>query len=129
MLDEVCTMYYIVHIMFGNYVRSVREGKRKSDRRFSLRQVARRIGIEPAYLSKVERNEVRPPSEAKICLLADELEEDPDALLALAGKVRSDVLEIIRRRPKSFAQLVRRLEDASESDMREMVKKVKEEKR
>jgi|GEM_PF-5965812 len=41
---------------FGNHLRSVREGLKAEDRKFSVRQVAQRVGIEPAYLSKIERN-------------------------------------------------------------------------
>ncbi|GAB4353443.1 MAG: hypothetical protein Kow006_18580 [Gammaproteobacteria bacterium] len=71
--------------------------------------MAQRIGVEPAYLSKIERGEVAPPSEAKIHALADELGEDPDVLLAMDGKVSSDLLEIIRKRPRLFADLIREL--------------------
>ncbi|MCF8056163.1 MAG: helix-turn-helix domain-containing protein [Desulfocapsa sp.] len=74
---------------FGTYLRERREFIRERDRTFSVRQVAARIGVEPSYLSKVERGETPPPSEAKIQLLATELGEDPDMLLALAGKVSS----------------------------------------
>jgi len=42
---------------FGQHIRDTREELRKGDRRYSLRQVAQRIGIEPAYLSKIERGE------------------------------------------------------------------------
>ena len=45
------------------------------------------IGGEPAYLSKIERGDVGPPSEATTIRLAQELGEDPDVLLALGGKV------------------------------------------
>ena len=38
-------------------------------------------------MSKVERGEAAPPSEAKIVALAHELGEDADVLLAMAGKV------------------------------------------
>ena len=79
------------------------------DRGFSVRQVAHRIGVEPAYLSKIEREDVAPPSEAKILSLAEELDEDPDVLLAMAGKVSSDLQEIIRKRPHLFADLIREL--------------------
>ena len=94
---------------FGAYIRERREAMRRTDRSFSVRQVAGRIGVEPAYLSKIERGEVAPPSEAKIRALADELGEDPDVLLAMAGKVSSDLLEIIRKRPQLFAELIREL--------------------
>ncbi len=68
--------------------------------------------MEPAYLSKIERADVAPPSEAKIRALAEELGEDPDVLLAMAGKVSSDLQEIIRKRPQLFAVLIRQLKYA-----------------
>ncbi|MBC6445259.1 MAG: helix-turn-helix domain-containing protein [Alphaproteobacteria bacterium GM202ARS2] len=94
---------------FSSYIRQSREGLKAQDRRFSVRQVAQRIGVEPAYLSKIERGDVAPPSEGKIRALAEELNEDPDVLLAMAGKVSSDLLAIIRKRPKLFAELIRDL--------------------
>ena len=105
-------VYYIVHMTFGEYIREHRETLKSQDRRFSVRQVAQRIGVEPAYLSKIERGDVAPPSEAKIRALAEELDEDPDVLLAMAGKVPSDLQEIIRKRPQLFADLIRQLKSA-----------------
>jgi transcriptional regulator with XRE-family HTH domain len=67
---------------FGLFVRETREGLREKDPRFSLRQVADRIGIQPSYLSKVERGDVAPPSEDTIVRLAEDLGEDPDVMLA-----------------------------------------------
>ena len=58
---------------YGKHLRTTREALRKTDRSFSLRQVAMRVGIEPAYLSKIERGEVAPPSEATTRKLAAEL--------------------------------------------------------
>ena len=65
---------------YGEYVRQVRERLRCDDRRYSLRQVAQRIGVEPAYLSKIERGDVPPPSEQTTRKLAGELGEDLDML-------------------------------------------------
>src|SRR5215468_11582523 len=96
---------------FGDYVRQRREEKRAADPSFSLRRVAAAIGVEPSYLSKVERGEQPPPSEETIVALARELGEDPDVLLALAGKVSSELQRIIRKRPKLFAELIRQLKD------------------
>jgi transcriptional regulator with XRE-family HTH domain len=94
---------------FGSHIRQRREALREQDARYSVRQVAARIGVEPSYLSKVERGEEAPPSEAKIRAIADDLREDPDVLLALAGKVSSDLQEIIRRRPALMAELIREM--------------------
>lgn len=100
---------------FGNYIRERRE--ELSDgvgvgRHYSLRQVANRVGVEPSYLSKVEREVVAPPSESTIKALAADLEEDSDFLLALADKVSSDVLTIILKRPVFYCALIRRLDNA-----------------
>ena len=94
---------------FGDYIRRRREALRAKDAAFSVRQVAQRIGVEPSFLSKVERGEVPPPSEEKIIALAGELEEDPDVLLALAGKVSSDLKRAIMKRPELFAALIREM--------------------
>ena len=111
---------------FGKHIREVREAIRREDRRFSLRQVAQRIGVEPAYLSKIERGEVAPPSEATTLRLAGELGEDPDVLLAMAGKVSSELQEVIRRRPKLFADLIRELRDAPDDAVLRIVREVRD---
>jgi transcriptional regulator with XRE-family HTH domain len=94
---------------FGTYIRRRREQRLEADPRFTVRQVAGRIGVEPSYLSKVERGHEAPPSEPRIRALAEELGEDPDVLLALAGKVSEDLQEIILRRPALMAQIIREL--------------------
>ena len=102
-------MYYVVLMTYGQYIRQQRELLKADDRRYSVRQVAQRIGLEAAYLSKIERDEVAPPSEAKVRALAEDMGEDSDVMLAMAGKVSSDLLEIIRKRPKLFGDLIREL--------------------
>ena len=99
---------------------------RENDRRFSLRQVARRIGVEPSYLSKIERGQVAPPSEATTVRLAKELGEDPDVLLAMAGKVSGDLQEIIRKRPALFAELIRQLKEAPDHAILRIVREVRD---
>ena len=111
---------------FGDTVRTLRERLRKDDRRFSLRQVAHRIGVEPAYLSKIERGDVAPPSEAATLRLATELDQSPDVLLALAGKVSGDLQEIIRKRPKLFAELIRQLKEAPDDAVLRIVRVVRD---
>lgn len=112
-------------IHFGDYVRQKRESLRLSDKGFSLRQVAQRVGIQAAYLSKIERNEVSPPSEATIIRLANEINENPDQLLALAGKVSQALRQIILNRPQIFADLLKILENAPDSTIRQFIKVVK----
>lgn len=119
-------VYYIVHMTFGKYVREVRERRRSEDRTFSVRQVAQRIGVEPAYLSKIEREQVAPPSEDTIRRLAGELGEDSDLLLAMAGKVSSDLQAIILRRPRLFADLLRQLKEVSDDAILRVVREIRD---
>lgn len=111
---------------FGHYVRKVRLALHEKDKAYSLRQVALRVGIEPAYLSKIERGDFAPPSEAVIVKLAAELNENPDVLLAMAGKLSSDLQEIIRRRPQLFAKLLRELARQPEHAILKIVREIKD---
>jgi transcriptional regulator with XRE-family HTH domain len=109
-------------VKFGIHIRRQREALRESDSRYSVRQVAARIGVEPSYLSKIERDLEPPPSEAKIRALAKELGEDPDSLLALAGKVALDLQATIRRRPLLFPKLIRELKSLPDAAVLRMVR-------
>jgi transcriptional regulator with XRE-family HTH domain len=96
------------------------------DRAYSLRKVAQRVGIEPAYLSKIERGEQPPPGEQTTLKLAEELGLDPDVLLALGGKVPADLLDAIRARPRLFADLIRELRDAPDHAVLRVVREVRD---
>ena len=67
-----------------------------------------------------------PPSEAATRRLAAEIGEDPDVLLALAGKVSSDLREIILRRPRLFAELLRQLREAPDHAILRVVREVRD---
>ena len=111
---------------FGTFVHTARRSLQEGDRRYSLRQVAKRIGVEPGYLSKIERGHVAPPSEAATLRLARELELDPDVSLALGGKVSSDLQDVIRKRPRLFAQLIRELKEAPDHAILRVVREVRD---
>ena len=110
---------------FGIYARQIRERRREANKRYSIRQTAQRVGIQPAYLSKVERGDASPPSETMIRRLALDLEEDPDFLLALAGKIAGDVREVIIQRPILFAELIRSLNHTPDDELANLVCKVR----
>ncbi len=124
-------MYKVVHSVFmndtfGSYIRKKREIIKKHDKSFSIRQVAARIGVEPSYLSKIERDWPAPLSEEKIIALARDLGENPDIMLALAGKVSSDVQEIIRKRPELFADIIRQLKELPDNAVLRLVREVRD---
>lgn len=111
---------------FGDHIRQRRLELQESDAQFSLRKVAAAIGVEPSYLSKIERREQPPPGEKTIIALAKELGEDPDVLLALAGKVSADLQAIIRKRPRLFAQLIRDLKKMPDHAVLRLVREVRD---
>jgi HTH-type transcriptional regulator, competence development regulator len=110
----------------GEFIRTRREELRAHDVAYSVRQVAERLGIEPSYLSKVERDIGSPPSEETLVRLAAELDVDADVLLALAGKVSQDLRDAIRKRPQLFGQLIRELRDMPDSAMLRLVREVRD---
>jgi HTH-type transcriptional regulator, competence development regulator len=111
---------------FGTYTRHAREARHQERGGFSVRKVAHAIGVQPSYVSKVERGEVAPPSEETIRRWAEVLGEDPDVLLALAGKVSADLREAIIRRPQLFGELIRQLKDAPDHAVLRVVREVRD---
>ena len=112
--------------IFGSHIRKKRVAIQANDSSYSLRQLATRVGLEPSYLSKIERGEQSYLSEEKIIALARELGEDPDLLLALNGKISSDVQAIIRKRPQLFAQLIRELKNTPDQAVTKLVREVRD---
>jgi HTH-type transcriptional regulator, competence development regulator len=90
---------------FGQRVRQLREA-----RRIKLRDFAEQVGLSATYLSQAERGEAWPPAEEKVLAIARALDQDPDELLALAGRVASDLTAVIRAHPRSVARLLRAID-------------------
>src|SRR5436305_1081705 len=111
---------------FGDHLREKRLRLQEADPQFSLRKVAAAVGVEPSYLSKIERGEQPPPGEQTIIALATTLGEDADVLLALAGKVSEDLQAIIRKRPQLFAQLIRDLKKLPDHAVLRLVREVRD---
>ena len=103
----------------GERIRRKRLALLATDPQFSLRRLARRLGIQPSYLSRLERGESPCLSEKHLLVLARELGEDPDALLALAGKIAADVRRTLLARPRPFTDLIRRLASRSDAEVAE----------
>ncbi len=103
---------------FGATVRQLRE-----ELGVSLRRFAARIGMSPAYLSKIERDEFAPPAEDKVRAIAEQLGQDPDVMLALAGRISSDLPPIIMRHPREMAALLRALASASPEQLHRLIRR------
>jgi len=88
---------------FGDFIRQKRE---EAD--IPLNDFARRIGISPAYWSRIERNMEKPPKDELITKAAQELHLDLDEVFVQANRLPpelqknlGDVVLAYRKRPKN----------------------------
>jgi transcriptional regulator with XRE-family HTH domain len=109
---------------FGPTIRAWREEKK-----IGLRRFADQVGMSPTYLSKVERGDFPPPGEEKIVAIAVALEKDADELLALAGRVASDLSEIIQRTPREMATFLRAAKGLTPKDLEQFTRQAEKKKR
>ena len=77
---------------FGSFLRKVRRSKG-----LTQRELARRIGVNFTYLSKVENDTpgFSSLSEETLRKMAEALDADPDEMMARSGKIPSDVRRIL----------------------------------
>ena len=80
---------------FGETIREMREAQQ-----LGLRVAADRLGISPAYLSRIERGKERPPKPELVKRLATLLGGDPDLLFRLADSTDPDLAAYIRDVPR-----------------------------
>ncbi len=97
---------------FGKFVRRAREAKD-----IGLREMAKMVGVSPTYLSKVERDEFAPPAEDKVKAIAQIIGCDVDELLGRAGRVSTDLSDIIKRHPVELAALLRTTKGLTTEDI------------
>jgi transcriptional regulator with XRE-family HTH domain len=93
---------------FGQVIRDFRIQNREYN---SLREFARKIGLSPAYLSRIENEKEPPPSEAIIERMAEALGVDKYELFSHAGKIPTEFLETFQKNPKSVASFMRRAQE------------------
>ncbi|MCI2975628.1 MAG: helix-turn-helix domain-containing protein [Ferrimicrobium sp.] len=103
---------------FGETVRDLRVAQD-----LGLRETASKIGISPAYLSRIERGKERPPRPEVVKALAKELAADPDVLFRLSSSTDPEVVDFLHEQPEAMAFL-RYLKDASftEVEMKQLLK-------
>jgi tetratricopeptide (TPR) repeat protein len=85
---------------FGARIRELRTGLS-----ITLKELSAKVNVDITYLSKIENGVMPPPSEEVILRLAENLNTDKDELLILAGKLPSDIVEILQDR--EVVQLLR----------------------
>ena len=78
---------------FGARLRELRK-----QANLTLRELANRAGVNFTYLSKIESGAMPPPSEKVILQLAEILNADKDELISLAGRLPSDLADVLKSR-------------------------------
>lgn len=80
---------------FGTTIRNLRIAQD-----LGLRDIAIKVGISPAYLSRIERNKERPPRPEIIKNLARILAADPDVLFRLSSTTDPEVVNYLHEKPE-----------------------------
>jgi HTH-type transcriptional regulator, competence development regulator len=104
---------------FGALIRRERKA-----RGLSLRDMAKKIKVSPTFLSKVETEDWK-PGEEKLRKIAEVIGCDPDDLLARAGRVPTELSEIIKQSPHRH-QMTALLRTAKRFTAEEMEKLVRQ---
>lgn len=76
---------------FGQSVKELRK-----ERGVSQRELAKTVGIDYTYLSKIENDRMEPPSEDTIRRIAGALDASADDLLVLADRFPSDLADDLK---------------------------------
>jgi HTH-type transcriptional regulator, competence development regulator len=85
-----------------NLLRDLRESNGTT-----LRQAAKDLDVNPAYLSRVERGE-KPASQAIQNRLAAYYEVEPEVIEVATGQLPSDVVQILQGNPGAIEELRKR---------------------
>jgi transcriptional regulator with XRE-family HTH domain len=109
---------------FGRTVRKLR-----LEKNISIAQFAKRVGMSATYLAPIERDVFPPPAEAKVVRIAKALDQDPDEFLALAGRIRDDLMRIIRKQPSQAAELLRAIDGLPGDEIEELAATARRRKR
>lgn len=77
-----------------------------------LRETAGKVGISPAYLSRIERGKEHPPRPEIIKELAKLLAADPDVLFRLSSSTDPEIVDFLHEQPEAM-DLLRFLKDSN----------------
>jgi transcriptional regulator with XRE-family HTH domain len=102
---------------FGDTIRELRIAQD-----LGLRETATKIGISPAYLSRIERGKEHPPRPDIIKGLAKVLAADPDVLFRLSSSTDPEIVDYLHNQSEVM-NLLRFLKDTNftESEIKNLI--------
>jgi len=89
----------------------------------TLRELARRLGITPTYLSQVEQDKYNPPTADRVKQIGEILglpQEKVDSLVALAGRVPRELHDVLDEHPHEMATFLRTARGLTAEDLRQL---------
>lgn len=95
---------------FGETLRELRVAQD-----LGLRELALKVGISPAYLSRIERGKERPPKPETVKALAKFLAADPDVLFRLSSSTDPDIVLFLHDNP-NVLNLIRLIRNSGISE-------------
>jgi len=106
---------------FGFVLRELRRAKG-----ISQRSLAEKVGVDFSYISKIENDRLPPPAADTIVKICEVLEVSPDSLLALSGKIPSELREAIGSSPAAM-QFIRSAQSMglTEDEWKELTEQLK----
>ncbi len=84
-------------LTFGQTLRNLR-----LQNGMTQRELAKKISVDFSYISKLENNRMPPPAADTMVRICEVLEVPPDELLALTGKMPSDIKDVISGNPAAL---------------------------
>ena len=106
---------------FGETIRDLRVAQD-----LGLRETATKVGISPAYLSRIERFKERPPRPEVIKTLAKVLAADPDVLFRLSSSTDPEIVDYLHDQPEVMT-LLRYIKEAgfTEAEIKSLIQVAK----
>jgi transcriptional regulator with XRE-family HTH domain len=107
---------------FGETIRDLRVAQD-----LGLRETATKVGISPAYLSRIERGKERPPRPEIIKELARLLAADPDVLFRLSSSTDPEVVDFLHEQPEvmNLLRLIK-ASNLSNDDIKSLIRTAEE---
>lgn len=95
--------------------------KKRKEQKISQRELAKAVGVDFTYISKIENEILPPPAEETIRKLANVLDADGIEWILSAGKIPGDFQKIIFNEP-NVVKFLRNASELTESEWKEIHK-------
>ena len=100
---------------FGNFIRS-----KRLEKGYTLRKFCEVVEISPAFISRMERDEIDPPSEEKLRAMAQALSMDAEELIFKAKRIPDSAKKMMIDRP-DLLPLLRIASTRDAADLKQLI--------